>query len=331
MESHTVSHTRTRQKGDAIVNSVIDSSVQRESGFTRKKSTCNEAEQTYQACLQSNIVLVGTEIIPGDSAAQLRHQFDTRVSDSVKDAMAGEKRKKWESHVKEPAVQGNILELASAEKEDIVWKSYMFDLKQGTLKFLLNSSIDTLPTAANLKRWKKSSSDLCKLCKRRQTTEHILSACSVALDTGRYTWRHNCVVNYIVNSVDTKFTVFSDLPGHTAPGRGLIPPELCVRVQKTDIVILNHLTKEIHLFELTCPSEKHIETRHKEKNDKYAHFVTDITEYKCKVHCFEVSSKGFISTRNHTTLATLQKFMKPTVKLSQFKKNISALSLTASH
>ena len=111
MESHTVSHTRTRQQGDAIVNSVIDSSVQRDSGFTRKKSTCNEAKQTYQACLQSNIVSVGTEIIPGDRAAQLRNQCNTRVSDSVKDAMAGEKRKKWESHVKELAVQGNILAL----------------------------------------------------------------------------------------------------------------------------------------------------------------------------------------------------------------------------
>ena len=196
----------------------------------------------------------------------------------------------------------------------------MFDLKQGTLKFLLNSSIDTLPTAANLKRWKKSCLDLCKLCKWRQTTEHILNACPVALDTGRYTWRHNCVINYIVNSVDQKFTVYSDLPGHTAPGGGSIPPELCVTVQKPDIVILNNNTKEINLFELTCPSEKHIETRHKEKSDKYAHFTTDITAYKCKVNCFEVSSKGFISTRNHTTLSTLHKFMKPSIKVTQFKK-----------
>ena len=37
-------------------------------------------------------------------------------------------------------------------------------LKSGTLKFMLNASIDTLPTPANLKRWKYTSSDKCKLC-----------------------------------------------------------------------------------------------------------------------------------------------------------------------
>ena len=152
--------------------------------------------------------------------------------------------------MKDLAVQGNFLGLAAAEKEDIVWKSTMYELKQGTLKFLLNASIDTLPTAANLKRWKKSSCDLCKFCKRRQTTEHILSNCKVALDTNRYTWRHNCVINYIVTNVDPKFRVFSDLPGHTASGGGSIPPELGVITLKPDIVILNDQEKTIHLFEL---------------------------------------------------------------------------------
>ena len=207
----------------------------------------------------------------------------------------------------------------------------MYNLKQGTLKFLLNAAIDTLPTAANLKRWKKTSSDLCKLCKHRQTTDHILSACKVALDTGRYTWRHNCVVNYIVNSVDEKYTVFSDLPGHTASGGGSIPPELCVTAEKPDIVIIDKHKKSIHLYELTCPSEKHIDTRHIQKNNKYSHFTTDITHYTCTVSCFEVSSKGFLSTRNHSTLNSLHKFMKTGITQTQFKSNISTISLTASH
>ena len=172
---------------------------------------------------------------------------------------------------------------------------------------------------------------MCKICKRRQTTEHILNGCKVALETGRYTWRHNCIVNYIVKLVDPKFTVFSDLPGHTAPGGGSIPPELCVTAQKPDIVIMDNHKKSIHLFELTCPGEKHIENRQTEKSNKYAHFISDITEYSCSVECFEMSSRGFVETRNHTTLNTLHKYIKPGTTLSQFKSNISALSLTASH
>ena len=331
MESHTVSHTRTRLKGDSNVNSVISSSLERESLFTRKKSTCNEAERTFLTGLHCNTVMDEIPDFTGERASVQKHQFDAKVSESVKSVLRSENREKWETHVKGLAVQGNFLALASAEKQDIVWKSYMYDLKQGTLKFLLNAAIDTLPTAANLKRWKKSSSDLCKLCKRRQTTDHILNACPAALDTGRYTWRHNCVINYIVKNVDTKFTVYSDLPGHTAPGGGSIPPELCVTVQKPDIVILNNHEKTIHLFELTCPLEKYIDTRHTEKSNKYFHFTTDITEYKCKVNCFEVSSRGYISARNHTTLSALHKFIQPAIKLPQFKKNISALALTASH
>ena len=264
-------------------------------------------------------------------AANLKRNFDSKISESVKAVVRNENKQKWEEHVKTLAVQGKFLALAAAEKEDVVWKSYMFDLKQGTLKFLLNASIDTLPTAANLKRWKKSSSDLCKLCKHRQTTNHILNSCKVSLDTGRYTWRHNCIINYIVNSCDNKFTIYSDLPGHTAPGGGSIPPELCVTVQKPDIVILDKHKKTIHLFELTCPLEDHIDKRHTDKTNKYSHFITDITAYKCSLDAFEVSSKGFISTRNHSTLSTLHKYMKQSISLTNFKKNISALSLIASH
>ena len=114
-------------------------------------------------------------------------------------------------------VQGNTLALAAAEKEDVIWKGYMFNLKAGTLKFLLNATIDTLLTAANLQRWKKSPSDLCKLCRGRQTTNHVLNICSVGLNTGRWEWRHNTILNYIVSSVNSdKFTIYSDLEGHQA-------------------------------------------------------------------------------------------------------------------
>ena len=74
--------------------------------------------------------------------------------------------------------------------------------------------------------------------------KHILSLCPTSLHTGRYLWRHNCIISYIVSSVDPKFEVYSDLPDHMAPGGGSIPPELCVTTQKPDIVILNKHEKK---------------------------------------------------------------------------------------
>ena len=48
------------------------------------------------------------------------------------------------------------------------------------------------------------------------------------LDTQRYTWRHNNLINYIANSVDPKFKMFSDLQGCETAGGGTIPADLCV-------------------------------------------------------------------------------------------------------
>ena len=224
-----------------------------------------------------------------------------------------------------------MLSLAVAEKQDVLWKSTMFQLKSGTLKFMINASIDTLPTPANLKRWKYSSSDKCKLCSNRGTTHHFLNCCKVLLDTERYTWRHNNIVNFIVTNVDIKYKVYSDLPGWEAPGGGTIPPELCVTNLKPDIVIVDEIKKNLHIYELTVPLYSNIDARHMEKTCKYTPFITDITGLSCKLNCFEVSSTGFISTRNKETLLTLHSFMKKGLKRSTFLENINSLAWYGSY
>ena len=128
-----------------------------------------------------------------------------------------------------------------------------------------------------------------------------------------------------------KYTVYSDIPGYTVGG-GSVPPELCVTAQKPDIVIQDKKNKHLHIFELTVPTERNIDVRHAEKSNKYAHFLTDMSDdYNCSVTAFEISSLGYISTRNHSALYTLHKYVKPGVKLATFKKNISSLSLYSSY
>ena len=151
------------------------------------------------------------------------------------------------------------------------------------------------------------------------------------LDTGRYTWRHNNLVNFIVTNVDNKFTVFSDLPGMGAPGGGTIPPSLCVTNHKPDIVIIDNNTKTLHIYELTMPLMSNIDARHQEKSNKYSHFLTDITGYTTTVNCFEVSSTGFISARNKTTLQKLHKFIRKDIKKSVFMSNLNSLAWYGSY
>jgi hypothetical protein len=238
---------------------------------------------------------------------------------------------KLQEHVKGLQLQGHYLALAAQEKVDVLWKSTMFQLKSGTLKFMLNASIDTLPTPANLKRWKYTASDKCKLCANKGTTNHIMNCCKVMLDTDRYTWRHNNIVNFVVSNVDRRFKVYSDLPGWEAPGGGTIPPALCVTNLKPDIVIVDEHTKTLHIYELTVPLSSNIDARHHEKTLKYTPFITDITGYKCTLNCFEISSTGFINTRNKSTLHGLHKFMKKSLKRSTFMENMNALAWYGSY
>ena len=229
-------------------------------------------------------------------------------------------------------VQGKSLSLVAQEATDFAWKSFLYDMKAGTLKFLVNSVVDTLPSAANLVRWGKSNSDKCKLCKCRQTTDHCLNICKVGLNTGRWTWRHNNIVNYVVNSIDTqKFSVQSDIPGHEAAGGGTIPPEILITNLKPDITILDKTNNKFHIFELTCPLMANIDKQHEYKTNKYAHMLTDISQFHTSVTAFEITSTGHISKRNHSHLQALHKFCKPGIKLSNFKKNISGLSIYSSY
>ena len=152
------------------------------------------------------------------------------------------------------------------------------------------------------------------------------------LDTNRYTWRHNNLVNFIVSNVDTKkYTVYSDLPGMEAPGGGTIPPALCVTRFKPDIVIVDSLKKTLHIYELTVPLSCNIDARHQEKTQKYSTFITDITGFSCSLNCFEVSSTGFISTRNLTTLKSLHKLMRIELKKSVFLSNLNSLAWYGSY
>ena len=332
METHTVSHIRTRIQEDSAVNNAVDCTLTREGSWTKKKSTAVECEAIYSEAMLVNCVTGEAPNFIGDQTTHLQRKLCRNVTSTAKKHMDKEHKQQHQEKLKSLVVQGKNLELASAESTDYLWKSFLYNMRSGTMKFLLNAAIDTLPTAANLQRWKKSPSDKCKLCQGRQTTDHCLNICKVGLETGRWTWRHNNILNFILQWLDTsKYSVFSDLPGHEAAGGGTIPPEVCVTNLKPDIVIIDKVKKELHIFELTCPLETNIEKRHLDKQNKYAHFVKDITAFTTTITAFEVSSRGFINKRNHQHLQALHRMCKAGIKLNTFKKNISSLSIYSSY
>ena len=49
--------------------------------------------------------------------------------------------------------------------------------------------------------WSKSESALCKECYNTQTQQHVVLACKIHLEEGRYTWRHNSVLKTVARII----------------------------------------------------------------------------------------------------------------------------------
>ncbi len=234
------------------------------------------------------------------------------IKRKVKKSIREETKTKWTNHIEPLVKQGNLFKIAEQCDGDLSWKSYMFNLPKGLLSFATRAAIDVLPSGDNLKVWGKSDNIKCELCGNKNTLLHILNACKTALNQGRYTFRHNAVISYLVkylkDNVNEETKVYADLQGYTTTG-GTIPANIVVTAEKPDIVCVNSTTKSIVILELSVPFESNITKARGYKTDKYSSLVTDIESagYKCNLICFEVGSRGLITNSNKAQFKQIAK------------------------
>ena len=193
-ETHCVTHTATRLKGDTAVNHALDCKVTRESEWTRKKSITVRAQEEFDKAENLNTVF-GMHPVFEDVPATVT-KFHNTMKKAVKERVVWENDKQWHEHVQTLLKQGNYTDILKTSKTDATWQSFIYDLPKGTMKFLLNSCLDTLPTLVNLHQWGRSSSNLCPHCRNKHTTNHVLNCCDTFLQQGRYTWRHDNILHY---------------------------------------------------------------------------------------------------------------------------------------
>ena len=113
-------------------------------------------------------------------------------------------------------VQGATFRLPSLENDD-TWSLTVLSFSDRVFSFSLNAIQDTLPHNVNLVKWGKTDSATCPLCGGYQSLLHCLNNCSTALADGRYTWRHNsvlqCIFGFLKNNLLNGWSVTADLPG----------------------------------------------------------------------------------------------------------------------
>ena len=166
---------------------------------------------------------------------------------------------------------------------------------------MVKSVYECLPTRKNLCQWGLSESDECGKCQGKETLEHVLCACKVALSEGRYTWRHNKVLEGlqetvhkclslnkiktesekifvkqgekrkpIVTLASTGVCLANEWEVHVDLIKRLIfPRDIVVTALRPDMVLVNRIRKLILIVELTVPWEERIDEAHDRKSLKY--------------------------------------------------------------
>ena len=77
--------------------------------------------------------------------------------------------------------------------------------------FCLASTCDPFPSPTNLKRRRITTEAMCTLCSKDVcTTAHVLGACKVALQQGRYTFRHDTVLHQVIEALQTFISNIKD-------------------------------------------------------------------------------------------------------------------------
>ena len=76
---------------------------------------------------------------------------------------------------------------------------------------------------------------------RRETLAHITNNCEVALNQGRWNFRHDSVLNFVSSCIERMegMEVYIDIPGQQTTAAGTVPPSITVTAEKPDIFIID--------------------------------------------------------------------------------------------
>jgi len=319
----------SRIKGDTIVNAALDSKLAHETTWTKKRSTIVTCHKTFTTSLEKSSI-----------EGQDKYKAKETVAKQAKKLIKKHHQDLHNQKLGSLPMQGELLRLYTSSESDTEWKSAIYNLPKGVMSFILNSSLNSLPTMDNLKRWGKKLSNQCQLCRMPDYLSHTLAGCKVALEQGRYSFRHDSVLHVLhklsinLTTESSGIEIYTDLQNNMAP---TIPPEILPTAQRPDLVIVNKPQKTITIVELTVPYENNIVKEHNYKHEKYQYLIADLEGCGYDVTYFpiEIGCRGVITKDNKNRLYKLSKSLSgspPKTKLQKsLLKELSLVSTMTSY
>jgi len=185
------------------------------------------------------------------------------------------------------------------------------------LSFLLCAGCDTLPTPMNLAHWNIITSPVCIRCHCSQpTTNHTLTGCSVALDQGRYTWRHDSLLQVLVRNFK------KDLPPcyrfmqiFLAIKQVLVPQVLfhTSTLSRSDLMLVSTDYIVLLEFSLVTNTEHHLLAARYHKGDCYGPLLNNLEQVGFSVNLVTIEV-GCLGHFKPETVSKLSDVYMPSTK-----------------
>ena len=208
----------------------------------------------------------------------------------------------------------------------IKWQKICETLPQNIFTFVRKALIFNLPINGNLQRWKRITNSKCNLCQNKQTQLHVLNNCPTAVNSGRYTWRHNSLLfticYYLNNLLNLGYQVLADLDGYRNTA------ELFHHFRPDAALIKDN---EIIILELTCCFETNFKKSRDFKIEKYRNLKEDLIDQskKLKKVFIEISPLGFY-TKNIIEFERTCK-ISPVINIKRLLSKLTEVSIRSSY
>ena len=207
-----------------------------------------------------------------------------------------------------------------------IWCTVQKYVPKNILNFTIRYLNNTLSNMSNMHIWGYSENKLCVLCHQVQTLGHVVAGCNVSLTEGRYTWRHDSVLQVIANSL-TRFcsNSFVDLPSFASS---------CIitgEQERPDIVIVQQ--KAVMLLELTIGFETNMKLNSTRKREKYKALVDRLKKsYDDVVYAnISMGACGFIEKDSKKFLDIITKLKIPETEIQYLTKSIINVCIRTSY
>ena len=203
-------------------------------------------------------------------------------------------------HIRRLTVQGRLTEIKEVSEWDGEWSRVVWNLPSQLLRFVVNAAGNTLPTDDNLARWQRPKVP-CGLCGSADTIVHTLAGCKIALEQGRYTWRHDSILLKLYTSFAQAvgFNNWIGLWANPKKPPYPLPPCFPPTPQQPDIIFYKPDTRQVCLIELTAGCEENREQGYEYKQNRYAELCAfaEMKGWTVLQYSIHVGARGVLCKR----------------------------------